>query len=66
MRGFGANAATKRNTMNAKLRVMRDINRAGLAAAERDGDGQRAALYEQCLKNVSKKAKEQRDGAACD
>ncbi len=43
-----------------KLATMRAIFRHGLAAAERDGDAQRAALYRQCLKNVSDKAREQR------
>ena len=46
--------------MTPTLRTMRAIFRAGLAAAERDGDPARAALYRQCLKNVSAKAKEQR------
>jgi len=46
--------------MTPTLRTMRDIFRAGLAAAVRDGDPARAALYRQCLKNVSDKAKEQR------
>ncbi len=46
--------------MTPTLRTMRAIFRAGLAAAERDGDGQRAALYKQCLENVAQKAKEQR------
>jgi hypothetical protein len=46
--------------MTPTLRTMRAIFRARLAAAERDGDGWREALYRQCLKNVSDKAKERR------
>ena len=46
--------------MSDSLRTMRAIFRAGLAAAQRDGDMARAELYRACLRNVAHKAKEQK------
>ncbi len=42
--------------MTTKLSTMRAIFKQGLAAAVRDGDMARAALYKECIKRMKGKA----------
>jgi len=48
--------------MIAHLRQQRQTVLLGLAAAKRDGDMGRAALYQECLKDVNRKLREARRG----
>jgi hypothetical protein len=48
--------------MHVQLLNQRITVRLGLAAAKRDGDVGRTALYQACLRDVNKRIKEQRRG----